>query len=219
MEICRILAMTRWEMENYVVPEGFSPAVLLLERELTDLPSEILAVIPDPEDPLLLPEKTVDETAFPGVVLDFQKPGQEALVNKLAGSLPCPVAVSELYAHQTQGPVFLSPCPPDKPLEAHLAPWKHREIWLDTTPQPLQFTVTPTKCHINSTQFPQNSPYFTHKGLHCHYISQITPEKITFTLWRDRQMLESHIRKAEALGVTKALGLFQEWNSLPHRPE
>jgi hypothetical protein len=218
MEICRHLAMTRWEMENFTLPEGFSPAFLSWERELSDLPERLpentLLVLCD-RFPMEPPEKilqAVEKTGCQTVLLDFQKPDREALIKALLRFFP-KAAVSEPYAHLTEGPVFLPPCPPDKPLADHLAPWKNREIWLDTAPEILELTVTPTGCTPKSLQFPPNPPCFTHESLHCRYKTEILPTEIRFTLWRDREMLEAHTLQAQTLGITKTVTLFQEWHS------
>ena len=214
MEICRYLAMTRWEMENYAVPEGFSPAFLPWEETSEDLPKGTLLVLHDAlplEDPAPILE-AVNKSEPCGILLDFQKPGRESTVKALWGNLPRPIAVSEPYANTVEGAVFLSPCPPDRPLEAHIAPWKHREIWLDTTPEVLLLTINTTGCTAESRPTPPNSPHFTHETLCCRYKIETAPNQITFTLWRDKQMLEAHTHQAQTLGVTKTMGLFQEWH-------
>jgi hypothetical protein len=216
MKICRHMAMTRWEMENSAVPEGFSPAFLPWEEDLADLPKGTLLVLHDQlplEDPAPILE-AVKKSEHCGILLDFQKPGQETLIKYLLKKLPPTTALSELYAKETDNPVFLPPCPPDRPLEAHIAPWKGREIWLDTAPEVLLLTLKPTGCAAENLLSPPNSPHFTHETLCCRYKTEIHPTEIRFTLWRDKQMLEAHMEQAQTLGVTKTIGLFQEWKSL-----
>ena len=221
MEICRYLAMTRWEMENFPVPQGFFPALLPWEPNLADLPErlpeETVLVLHDgfpieSPGPIL---EAVEKTGCSGVLLDFQKPGQEAILKALVRELPHPIAVSEPYAREVGGAVFLPPCPPDRPLETHLAPWKDRQIWLDTAPEVLELTLTETGCTAKTLPSPPNSPHFTHETLNCRYKIETFPNKLTFTLWRDKQMLEAHMEQAQALGVTKTFTLFQEWRMLP----
>ncbi len=221
MEICRYLAMTRWEMEKFSAPQGFFSAFLPWEPNLADLPPRLpegsLLVLHDGfslENPGPILE-AVEKTVCSGVLLDFQKPGQEAVMEQLFRQLPHPIAVSEPYAEKWGGAVFLPPCPPDRPLETHLAPWKNREIWLDTAPEVLELTLTETGCTAKNLPYPPNSPHFTHETLHCHYQIETFPSKITFTLWRDKAMLEAHIEQAQTLGVAKTFTLFQEWRMLP----
>ena len=215
MEICRYLAMTRQEMENFALPEGFSRACLAWEAGLADLKAEgSLLVLTDrhPLPPAEAVQEAVETFRCAGVVLDFQKPGQEAAAKALC--LPCPVGVSELYAPCREGPVFLSPCPPDRPLDAHLAPWQGREIWLDVSPEVLVLTLTGDGCAAASSPRPPDGPCFTDENLCCRYRCEVFPDKAVFTLWRDKQMLEAHMEQAQTLGVTKTIGLFQEWKSL-----
>ena len=220
MKICRHMAMTRWEMENYAVPEGFFPAFLPWEEDLADLPKGALLVLHDalpPEDPAPILE-AVEKSDPCGILLDFQKPGQESVVKALCGKLPHPIAVSEPYAGGVEGAVFLPPCPPDRPLEAHIAPWKGREIWLDTAPEVLLLTLKPTGCAAENLLSPPNSPHFTHETLCCRYKTEIHPTEIRFTLWRDKQMLEAHTHQAQTLGITKTFCLYQEWRDLTIPP-
>lgn len=220
MEICRYLAMTRQEMENFPVPQGFFPAFLPWEPNLADLPErlpeETVLVLHDGfpiENPGPILE-AVEKTGCSGVVLDFQKPGQEAILNALVQKLPHPIAVSEPYAREVKGAVFLPPCPPDRPLDAHLAPWQGREIWLDVSPEVLVLTLTGDGCAAASSPRPPDGPCFTDENLCCRYRCEVFPDKAVFTLWRDKPMLEAHIKQAQTLGVTKTIGLFQEWKSL-----
>ena len=221
MEICRYLAMSRWEMENFSVPQSFRPAFLPWEPNLTDLPKRLpegTALVLHDGFPMENPGpilEAVEKTACSVVLLDFQKPGREALIKALLQKLPHPIAVSEPYANEADCAVFLPPCPPDRPLEAHIAPWKGREIWLDTAPEVLELTLTETGCTAKTLPSPPNSPHFTHETLNCRYKIENFPNKLTFTLWRDKQMLEAHMEQAQALGVKKVIGLFQEWRMLP----
>lgn len=219
MEICRYLAMTRWEMEKYTLPQGFFPAFLSWEADWTDLPETVapgsLLIVNDRLPPTNPARLGAAAEAFAGVLLDFQKPGQETLVQALAAVLPYPPAVSEPYGAASGGPVFLPPCPPDKPLADHLAPWKNREIWLDTMPEVLTLTLTEAGCTAAPLPQPPTGPHFTDENLCCRYKIETAPNQITFTLWRDKQMLEAHMEQAQALGVTKTFTLFQEWRMLP----
>ena len=47
-------------------------------------------------------------------------------------------------------------------------------------------------------------------ALHCHYHIKTFDDHIDFTLWRTREDLTNLLREAETLGVTLAVGLWQE---------
>ena len=49
-------------------------------------------------------------------------------------------------------------------------------------------------------------------ALYCHYRTQTYDDHIDFTLWRTREDLTGLLREAERLGVTLAVGLWQELN-------
>jgi len=145
-------------------------------------------------------------------LLDFQRPdvpGQQDLAGLLCTSLPCPVAVSEGYARALSCPVFLSPLPPDRPLRTHLAPWQGREIWLDAALEGIQLTLTEEGCTAEPLwDFPEDG--FMNEELHCHYLSQTHADAAIFHLWRTRQDLDALLTEAEILGVSRAVGLWQE---------
>ncbi len=146
------------------------------------------------------------------LLLDFQRPGneeQQSLAKAITASLPCPVGVSELYAAGLNCPVFCSPLPPDRPLDTHLAPWKGREIWLEAALEGLTLTLTEAGCNCESFwDFPENG--LTDNRLYCHYTIETPCECAIFRLWRTREDLNKLLKAAEFLGVTKAIGLWQE---------
>lgn len=155
-----------------------------------------------------------------GVLLDFQRPGYsecEKLANHLFEVLPCPVAVSSLYGKDFPGPVLLPPLPFCSSLEAYLDGWKGREVWLETALDGEAVTLTESGAAISP--LPRFSPAengFEEESLHCHYKVAVFEDRITFTLWRTGKDSEGLLEEAKTLGVTLALGLYQEWrNSKP----
>lgn len=149
-----------------------------------------------------------------GVLLDLQRPGEPAippLIRRLKEVLPCPMAVSELYAADPEVGVFVSPCPPAVPPEKHLAPWAGRRIWLEAAIQTQIITVTE-----DGSVF--SSPYEILDGglphrddrLFCRYRIDIAPDAARFTLHRGREELVELRKAAEALGVEAMVGLYQE---------
>jgi len=156
--------------------------------------------------------QTAEEFRCRGILLDLQRPGCEKIgrIIKRVLTLPLPVAVSDLYASKYDCPVFLSPPPPHKALADHAAPWQGREIWLETALDSCTITVTKEGSQVlpsppSSGDFP-----FQDDTLHCHYRIETGQEQICFSLQRTREDVASLLQEAEALGVTCAIGLYQE---------
>ena len=148
------------------------------------------------------------------VILDFQRSGNPAvkeLVSFLQTNLPCPVAAPPLYASE-DFPVFLPPCPLNLPLEKHLAPFNGRAIWLDATPLALEITVTEQGSAYQT--LPGHAPdHMRHwdSTLRCNYSITADTNRIIFTLGRDDRAFQKWLEKAEELGVSGVVGLYQEW--------
>lgn len=195
----------------------FSPDGTGLLRTAPELPPGAMLILDDsipmgenvPEiianQLLALVEKCRSES----LLLDFQRPdiqAQQELASLLCSALPCPVAVSELYAKALSCPVFLSPVPPDRPLAEYLGSWRGRAIWLDAALDGIILTLTESGCTCASLpDFPETG--LRDEKLHCHYKAEAPA---TFRLWRTREDLEELLKEAEHLGVAKAVGLWQE---------
>lgn len=155
------------------------------------------------------------ETQKPScVLLDFQRPGQAqtaAIAKHLAEGLPCPVGVSEPYAKELDCPVFLPPPPLHVPPEEHLAPWVGREIWLEAAVETERITVKEGGSQIDMVDAsPLAEPSFAEPELYCRYHIDLTADAALFTLLRDREQLDRLLEKAGSLGVTQAVGLYQQ---------
>lgn len=148
------------------------------------------------------------------VLLDFQRPGSPetaAVAQAVVQGLTCPVGVSEPYAKGLACPVFLPPPPPDQPLAAHLTPWEGREIWLEAALDGETITVTKQGARLTPLiHWEGEDCGFRDVALYCHYITQIDTNQIRFTLFRTRRDLEALLKRAADLGVTQAVGLYQE---------
>ena len=189
-------------------PRTLPPGALLMVDDVTPIRSHRADII------AIQLEDAVKRLGCAGVLLDFQRPGSEhaaALAAHLVTALPCPVAVSDLYAQDLACPVFLSAPPCHEPLDDYFSPWQGREIWLELSKSPEVITVT--------AQGPQIEPlpYFDggdagspDEFLHCRYKIAISEASAAFTLWRSREGLEGLLRTAETYGVTTAVGLHQE---------
>ena len=158
-----------------------------------------------------------------GVLLDFQRPGYDEaglLAEQLSEVLPCPVGVSALYGQMLSCPVFLPPAPLDVGLANYLAPWQGREIWLELALDSETITLTPAGA---TTSPPPPAVPLTgghrDEGLHCHYQIRTEENQACFTLFRTPEDLDALLTEAESLGVTTAVGLYQELGTLKFAPE
>jgi len=157
------------------------------------------------------------------VLLDFQRPGEPRtarIAAALAEGMGCPVGVSETYARELPCPVFLPPPPPDRGLEAWLAPWKGRELWLEAALDSCVFTVTEEGSRRECLPFAQpEGELFRDSSLHCSYRIRIEADAVRFYLYRTRDDLRALLRAGQALGVTRAVGLYQELGEFMPFPE
>lgn len=190
------------------LPRELPPGCLLMVDDITPIHGH------DPEVIAVQLRERVEALRLSGILLDFQRPGSQetaALVKELSGVLPCPVAVSDLYAVDCDCPVFLPPVPPSVPLEEHLSPWTGREVWLDISPGGEVITLTGDGARTVSLPFPAPEMQgFAEENLHCHYRIDSGEDAVIFTLWRTREDLEGLILEAENLGVANMVGLYQE---------
>ena len=149
-----------------------------------------------------------------GLLLDFQRPGcgeTGRLCAFLSDTLPFPVVVSSLYARYTDSPVFLPSLPCHIPLEKYIAPWQGREIWLEAALDAEEITLTPQGAAFAPLPPGAAVPEgFAEESLHCHYSVAVEADAARFTLWRTVEDLNALLAEAEHLGVTTAVGLYQE---------
>ena len=195
------------------LPRAMPPGSLLIFDDMTPIHGH------DPEYIAAQLTACVEDLSCAACLLDFQRPESQettAVAKQLVSALPCPVAVSEPYAQDLDCPVFLPPPPPDTPLTDYLQPWQGREIWLEMALGGTILTLTEQGCSraplplgdATGGGFPENH-------LHCHYSIQSEEDTAQFTLWRTREDLEDLLKEAEALGVTTAVGLYQELEKKP----
>lgn len=152
------------------------------------------------------------------VLLDFQRPGSveaATVAAAIVDSVSVPVGVSDCYAHALPCPVFLGPSPLHIPLTEHLAPWQGREIWLEAALCQETATVT-----ADGTAFAPCFPpehlegRFYDESLRCHYHTHIAHDRITFTLFDTPDSLHQKLELAHSLGISRAVGLYQELGNL-----
>ena len=151
------------------------------------------------------------------LLLDFQRNDTpKELCNILTRALPCPVGIAADFADTTDGPVFLPPPPLDEPLETYLLPWKGRELWLEVEPAALKITVDKDGsrfCCINPDA--AGECCFKDARLHCRYRTEVFSDRAEFALQRTEAELAELLAEAEALGITKAISLYQQTKKLP----
>lgn len=234
MAIRRYFAMTAAEIrESDHLPPGiawmachFSPYGTGLSNLPQYLPPDSLLILNDRtpihgHDPVRIAQQLEERIAALNcreLLLDFQRPGEPetaALVKHLTGALPCPVIVSDQYGDGLDIPVFLPPVPPDMPLSGYLAPWQGREIWLEMALDAASLTLTEEGASTVPL-LPGEHPEDGHReqALHCHYRIGMPDGNVRFTLWRTEPDLEELLEEAESLGVTTAVGLYQEFCSI-----
>ena len=220
------LAQTPWEMTGNL-PDfpaymacHFSSGGQSLSNLPKTLPPGAMLILDDSmpmddHDPLQILAQLTDlltQQDCESLLLDFQRPqipAQQELAKLLCDTLPCPVGVTELYAGDLPCPVFLPPAPPDMPLSDYLAPWKGRDIWLEAALDGMEFTLTERGCTATPLpDFPESG--FPEEKLHCHYRIQRIPETAIFQIWRTPEDLRALLSEAEGLGVSRAIGLWQE---------
>lgn len=168
----------------------------------------------DPEI-ILSQLQELTENCRPGcILLDFQRPDQaqtQKIAYRLCTQLSCPVGVSEAYAKDLECPVFLPPPPLHRPLKDHLKPWNGRQIWLESALLAQTVTVTEKGSIFAPAQLASlPEPHFTDEQLHCSYHIDCRPDAAVFTLLRDKIQTDTLLEEAESLGVTLAVGLYQQ---------
>lgn len=143
------------------------------------------------------------------LLLDFQRPGAEKIVSALA-VLPCPTAVTPQYAHMTSGPVLLPPVPLYRLPKEHLKPWVGRETWLELADERCEIRLTEAGARLQE-EIPNVVGRHRHNGLHCRYDISAGPSEAVFRLHRTADDLSMLLQESEALGVTAAVGMLQEF--------
>lgn len=228
MGIRPYLAMTEAEIHNArKLPERlgwmachFSP----YDRGLTNLPSSLpegsLLTLNDRmppcnSDPHQIAKQlrsVITEQKCAGLLLDFQRPGcnETAAIAAELVKLPCPVAVAAAYALDLDCAILLPPVPVNLTLQEYLAPYQGREIWLELALEAAQICVTSTGCSTIALFDRTGSFPFQNDPLHCHYRIETTAQSAVFSLLRTQEDLTDLLAEAETLGVTAAVGLYQE---------
>lgn len=229
MGLSPYLAMTAAEIRTFTpLPPKlaymachFSPYGTGLSNLPEQLPEGSLLILNDRtpifgHDPQLILEQlrhTMDRLRCGGLLLDFQRPDQAetaALTAAVVEAFP-QAAVTDLYAEGLTCPVFLPPPPLIQTLDHYLFPWQGREIWLEAALDAALVTVTADgsrQIPLFGEQAPDN--VFEETDLHCCYRAEVLQDEIRFYLYRKLNHLRALLAHAESLGVTAAVGLYQQ---------
>lgn len=190
------------------LPEELPEGAMLILNDITPIHSH------DPEVICRQLQECVEQLGCSSVLLDFQRPGYsqtQELARYLVQHLPCPMAISTCYAQELSCPVFLPSVPCHVPLEEAITPWKGRELWLEIAPGAELLELTEAGCQI--TQLTSTETYEAghyEAQLHCHYRIQLAEDRARFFLWRTKEDLDAQLEAAKQLGITTAVGLWQE---------
>ena len=220
------LAMTRQEMEYAPALPRYPGCFFPDGPGLCDLPH----VLP-PESLLILTDRIPWRGQAPApvaaqiaeaakrlecgcVLLDLEKDPSEfaADVAKILSEvLPCPLAAPPGFADDSDCAVFLPPCPLHVPLAEYLHPWQGQEVWLDVTMQQETITVMPEGTRYGSpTPADRQDGGWFDEILLCRCITKMAEDQVQFLLFDTPDTLKLKLEQAAALGVTKAVGLYQE---------
>lgn len=203
----------------------FSPYGTALSNCPASLPAGSLLILNDRtpvcgHDPALICRQLVQlaEQLHPdGILLDFQRPDDPqtaAIAAAIVHALPCPVGVSAVYAKELDCAVFLPPPPLHQPLDTYIRPWKGRDIWLEAALGSQCITVTKEGSSFRDAPYRDEEDGFEDTHLCCRYRIRLTDDAASFTLLRTPAMLQKLLEQAAGLGITRAVGLYQELNGI-----
>ncbi len=224
------LAMTLSEYRHCDTPPAhmawmacsFSSSGVGLSNLPTELPPDSLLLLtdqlpPKEHSPQLVVEqlnRLIGNFDVAGVVLDFQRPYAEEtarIAEEIQSRIPCPTAFTVPYAKNVDSILFLPPVPPELSAKEWLSNYSGREIWLEVENTGEELTLTAQGCTRQPLFQPLQGQIFADKQSLCHYTIRTEPDRAVFSLDRTPEDLQSLLAECETLGVTKAIGLYQEF--------
>lgn len=168
----------------------------------------------DPKQIALELELLTQTLPIGSVLLDFQRqdcPALFSVAEAVTHTLSLPIGITQYYAKALNCAVFLPPPPPHCPLDRHLAGWQGREIWLEAALENQTVTVTPNGTTISGpAAYEPLASSFENEKLHCRYHTSVSDTRVVFTLFRTHENLKALLDEAEKLGVSRAVGLYQQ---------
>lgn len=230
MEICPYLAMTAGELGGAEkLPEHlaymachFSPYSTGLSNIPGTLPPGSILMVNDrtpicghdPQRICAELTEAVEKLSCRGILLDFQRPDfpeTARLCKHLVQTRNCPTCVSHLYAQDLPCPILIPPAPLHTPLEEHLAKWQGREIWLEIATDAACIRLTKEGASLLPDSYREQEEYtHTDEHLHIDYHIEQQETQVLFHLRRTPHHLANLLRQAQSLGITTALGLYQQ---------
>ena len=162
-------------------------------------------------------------TGAAGLLLDFERPPTEETL-RLSSCLAqcsreagCSIGMPPDYLDSSAGAaVFLPPLPCHCPPEQVLEPFRGHEIWLEAAASGCRVALGPE----GPALMPENPlllaaeaeglPAFTDPHLHCRYYSHPAIAGIELALYDTWETLTSKLEHCQALGVTLAVGVWQQ---------
>ena len=193
------------------VPSSLPPNSLLIVNDITPIHGH------DPERIYDTLQALISDFQCDGILLDFQREGIDetaALVKKLL-DLPAKVCVSEKYASSFPCPVFLPPPQIRQNLNTYLSPWQNREIWLEAALSRESICITEKGFEETDVLWGNVSTPHQDTDLFCHYAVKTETERAFFYLQRMPEDLFALLNASADLGVTQAIGLYQELKEFP----
>ena len=172
---------------------------------------------PDGHDPGYIAQQLQElkhEQEISCILMDFQRQGCDgsaAIAKRVFEALDCPVCISEGYAECTDGPVFITAPKPNQCLYDAISPWAGREIWLEAALETQIAHITKDGCQLTTAPFTgARDGAKTVPELRCGYHTEIFGDHASITLYRDAPQLELLLQDARAMGITRAVGLYQQ---------
>ena len=170
----------------------------------------------DPQQVLTELTRCAEKQRCCGILLDFQRPNVEETANLccfLTKHLPCPIGITEFYGAGLPCALFLS-IPLHRPPSQTLATWNGQEIWLETVLETEVAIITKDDVQIFPTTLSGAPPILEEEQLFCHYSWQERDSHLEITLQRTPEDLVALLEHTAKLGVTKAIGLYQQLGNL-----
>lgn len=189
------------------LPDSLPKGSMLILNDLTPIHSH------DTDTILQQLSQAVHDLQIAKILLDFQRPYHPQLhhlAEVLCKKLPCPVAVSEIYAADIDSPVFLSAPPLICDLKMHLKLWEGKEIWLEAATECACYTVTEDGCNATGCKLPEEPLPFADERLHVRYSVATSADHACFTVARGKQEVKELMAEAVSLGVSTCVGLLQQ---------
>jgi len=156
--------------------------------------------------------QAAEDWELSGILLDFQRPDDPLttrITEEILSNLPCPVGISPQY-QKPDCPVFLPPPPPDIPLSQYISDFQGRQIWLEAAMDSKALVISENGCRECTPPLMLAPCKHRDTRLHCSYDITVQPDHVQFSLHRTAEDLRELLEEAEELGITKAIGLYQE---------